>query len=91
MKFSLTGANVLANLAKDKYQAVDILISKNGDWPAYPEVDVMFNALHGEYGEDGQVQSVLEKKHLPYTGSGVKASALAMDKWASRKLLLKPV
>jgi len=85
----LTGANVLKNLPKDKYQAVDILISKNGDWPDYPEVDVMFNALHGEYGEDGQVQAVLEKKHIPYTGSGVTASALAMDKWASRKLFVQ--
>ena len=82
----LTGANVLTNLVEDKYQAIDIFISKSGQWPAFPEVDVIFNALHGEYGEDGQVQSVLEKKSLPYTGSGVAASALAMDKWASRQL-----
>ena len=55
----LTGANVLTNLVEDKYQAIDIFISKSGQWPAFPEVDVIFNALHGEYGEDGQVQSVL--------------------------------
>ena len=82
----LTGANVLKNLPSDKYEAIDILISKDGLWPDYPSVDVIFNALHGEYGEDGQVQAVLEKKYLPYTGSGVVASALAMDKWASQKL-----
>ncbi len=82
----LTGANVLRNFPSDKYEAVDILISKKGQWPEMPAVDVIFNALHGEYGEDGQAQTVLEEKHLPYTGSGVMASALAMDKWASQKL-----
>jgi D-alanine-D-alanine ligase len=82
----LTGANVLRNLSQDKYEAIDILISKNGQWPNYPQIDVVFNALHGEYGEDGQVQKILEEKHLPYTGSGITASALAMDKWASRAL-----
>lgn len=81
----LTGINVLNNLPKDKYQGIDILISKEGEWPSFPPVDVFFNALHGEYGEDGQVQLILEKKSLPYTGSGVAASALAMDKWASRQ------
>jgi len=82
----LTGANVLKNLLSDKYEAIDILISKDGKWPDFPAVDVIFNALHGEYGEDGQVQLILEKKHLPYTGSGVTASALAMDKWGSQRL-----
>ena len=42
--------------------------------------DVVFNALHGRYGEDGTVQGMLEWMHLPYTHSGVLASALAMDK-----------
>lgn len=82
----LTGANVLKNLSSDKYEAIDILISKDGQWPNFSAVDIFFNALHGEYGEDGRVQLVLGKKGLPYTGSGVTASALAMDKWASQKL-----
>lgn len=82
----LTGANVLKNLPPEKYQGIDILISQEGQWPKMPAVDVIFNALHGEYGEDGQVQLILEKNHLPYTGSGVTASALAMNKWASRQL-----
>ena len=85
----LTGINVLSNLPSEKYQGIDILISREGKWPYLPAVDVIFNALHGEYGEDGQVQSVLEKKGLPYTGSGVAASALAMDKWASRQILCR--
>jgi D-alanine-D-alanine ligase len=46
--------------------------------------DVVFVALHGRFGEDGQVQRILEARGLPYTGSGSEASALAMDKWAAR-------
>jgi len=50
------------------------------------EVDVVFIALHGPYGEDGTVQGLLELADLPYTGSGVLASALAMNKPMSRQL-----
>src|SRR5215469_2606182 len=45
-----------------------------------PRPDVVFNALHGRYGEDGRVQGLLDLLGLPYTHSGVLASALAMDK-----------
>lgn len=48
-----------------------------------PRPDVVFNALHGRYGEDGCIQGVLEWMGLPYTHSGVLASALAMDKPAA--------
>ena len=48
--------------------------------------DVVFNALHGRYGEDGAIQGLLEVMGLPYTHSGVLASALAMDKPVSRTL-----
>jgi len=44
----------------------------------------VFIALHGRFGEDGTVQGALETLHLPYTGSGVMASALAMDKWRTK-------
>jgi len=50
---------------------------------------IVFNALHGQYGEDGFVQSILEKLKLPYTHSGVISSSLAMDKVLSRKLFIK--
>ncbi len=50
--------------------------------------DVVFNALHGRYGEDGTVQGVLEFLRIPYTHSGVLASALAMDKHQT-KIMLK--
>lgn len=49
--------------------------------------DVVFIAMHGRYGEDGAVQGMLETLGIPYTGSGVLASALAMDKVATKRLL----
>ena len=49
--------------------------------------DVVFNALHGEWGEDGAVQGVLETLAIPYTHSGVLASALAMDKAKAKAVL----
>jgi D-alanine-D-alanine ligase len=52
--------------------------------------DVCFNALHGPYGEDGTIQGVLEYLGIPYTHSGVTASALAMDKRLS-KIVAKAV
>ncbi len=49
-----------------------------------PKPDAVFNALHGRFGEDGVIQGVLDWLDVPYTHSGVRASALAMDKAASR-------
>ncbi|MGH8718369.1 MAG: D-alanine--D-alanine ligase [Burkholderiales bacterium] len=46
--------------------------------------DNVFIALHGRYGEDGTIQGALELLNLPYTGSGVAASAIAMDKWRTK-------
>jgi D-alanine-D-alanine ligase len=50
--------------------------------------DRAFIALHGRFGEDGTVQGALETLHIPYTGSGVMASALAMDKWRTKLVWL---
>jgi D-alanine-D-alanine ligase len=47
----------------------------------------VFNALHGGEGEDGTVQAILEWMRLPYQGAGVRASAVAMDKWLTKSLL----
>ena len=49
------------------------------------EIDVAFIALHGYFGEDGGVQQLLESKGIPYTGSGVNASYIAIDKLATKK------
>lgn len=48
--------------------------------------DRVFIALHGRYGEDGSIQGALELMDLPYTGSGILASALAMDKWRTKMI-----
>lgn len=53
---------------------------------ASKNIDCAFIALHGSFGEDGAIQKILEDMRLPYTGSGVLASQLAMDKAASHKL-----
>ena len=50
---------------------------------------VVFNALHGQFGEDGYIQSILESYKVPYTHSGVIASAIAMDKEISKKIFRK--
>ena len=49
-------------------------------------IDRVFIALHGAGGEDGRIQALLEFFDLPYTGSGVQASSLAMDKWKSKQI-----
>ncbi len=50
---------------------------------------IIFNALHGQFGEDGYIQSILETTGIPYTHSGVISSALAMDKELSKKIFIK--
>jgi len=84
-----TGEAVLASLKRLGYTAVGIDVSE-----AMPEtvkrekIDLAFIALHGPKGEDGTIQGLLEILNIPYTGSGVLASALGMNKIASRKLFL---
>jgi len=51
--------------------------------------DVVFNALHGRFGEDGYIQAILENEKVKYTHSGVLASSIAMDKEISKKIFLK--
>ena len=84
-----TGKMILASLNPDKYEATGIdvpdLFTLTPDNPNRP--DVVFIALHGKGGEDGTVQGMLEILGLPYTGSGVLASALCMNKDATKRLL----
>ncbi len=51
--------------------------------------DIIFNALHGQFGEDGYIQTILETQKIPYTHSGVIASSIAMDKVISKKIFLQ--
>ncbi|MEK7662011.1 MAG: ATP-grasp domain-containing protein [Patescibacteria group bacterium] len=94
-----SGGNILASLPKDSYSAVDIFIARDGTWniggiPRRMEdiplhIDVAFNALHGDYGEDGKISRALEELKIPYTGSEAVPSSLALNKNISREILKK--
>ena len=84
-----TGAGVLAALRERGYDCVAIDWTPNGSLPtlvAAAEVSVVWNALHGTFGEDGAVQGLLACMGIACTGSGILASALAMDKVASKRI-----
>ena len=81
-----SGQRVLAALDAARYEAIPLEIPRGGPWAPPQDLDVIFVAMHGPFGEDGSVQGMLEFARIPYTGSGVLASALAMDKRRSRQL-----
>lgn len=84
-----TGKGVHRALVERGYDAVAIEWTAEADLTALlraERIDVVWNALHGTYGEDGAVQGLLECLKIPYTGSGVLASALAMDKILSKRV-----
>lgn len=83
-----SGAGVLAALARRGYDAVGI--DPNSDLAsqlAEARAEVVFNALHGGAGEDGTIPGMLEVLGIPYTGCGVLASALTLDKVRTKHLL----
>ena len=96
-----TGEHILSSLRdmSETYEPLDIFISKDGEWHrgglvhkpyrALEHVDVVWNALHGLYGEDDQVQRILESLQIPFTGSSAVASALAMNKDMAKRLYQK--
>ncbi len=81
----LSGNGVLAALREKDVDAhaFDPVANSLFDLPR-EKFDRVFVALHGRFGEDGTVQGVLEALRIPYTGSGVLGSALAMDKWRTK-------
>jgi D-alanine-D-alanine ligase len=85
----LSGKGVLAALHEKGVDAhaFDPAVHSVFDLPK-EKFDRVFIALHGRFGEDGTVQGVLETLKLPYTGSGVMGSALAMDKWRTKLVWL---
>ena len=87
---SLNSGNAIARALEDKgYQVARIDLHAGEDWAAMlrrARIDSAFLALHGRLGEDGCVQGLCELLGVPYTGSGVLASALAMDKVKSKEL-----
>ncbi|MGD2132682.1 MAG: D-alanine--D-alanine ligase [Maricaulaceae bacterium] len=84
-----SGAGCAAALTRKGYEVIEV-DPQDPNWiPALAGLapDAVFNALHGKWGEDGCVQGVLEYLQLPYTHSGVAASALAMDKTKTKIVL----
>ena len=93
----LTGEAVCKALRDRRYDITPIEVDADGVWMGrISEIAVAFLALHGKFGEDGAVQGFLELAGVPYTGSGVLASALAMNKpmakriWAAQELPTPP-
>lgn len=89
-----TGKMVLQHLNSKKYTAQFFTIGRDGRWPMSAEklkkdFDLVFNAMHGEYGEDGTVQEILEKIGIPFTGADSQTSRLSMNKVACYKLFKK--
>lgn len=98
-----SGAQVLSHLRSDKmnqkYSAFDIFIDRDCVWhlngipitmdKLVNKIDLVINALHGDYGEDGKIQQELEQWGIPYTGSGPLASAIGYNKFLSKQEFIK--
>jgi D-alanine--D-alanine ligase len=90
-----TGKSVVENL-RNRHQVLDVVIDMHGDWyhngilvsPAQvlSNVDVVFNAMHGEYGEDGKVQQILEQINVPFTGPKALSAMQTIRKDHARKV-----
>ncbi len=82
-----TGGAIASALEERGYTVIPMDVSREIALQLVKEnIDVAFIALHGRWGEDGTIQGLLEILHIPYTGSGVEASAMAMDKVVSKRL-----
>ena len=90
VKISLDIRNRLKRVNKNNY-SVKIAEAnfKLLDQIKYFKPYIIFNALHGQFGEDGYIQTILETSGIPYTHSGVIPSAIAMDKELSKKIFIK--
>ncbi|NIA19651.1 MAG: D-alanine--D-alanine ligase [Xanthomonadaceae bacterium] len=83
-----TGAAILDSLKRQHFQVVGIDVGRDICRQLQAEnIEVAFLALHGRYGEDGTIQGVLEFLQIPYTGPGVLASSVAMNKLATKRFL----
>ena len=85
-----TGMQVAKELKKNGYETKICEPDKNLEKNINKfKPKVIFNALHGQFGEDGYIQTILEQYKIPYTHSGVIASSIAMDKEVSKKIFIK--
>jgi len=84
-KVSLASGAGVANALRSLGAEVLEVTVDGADFAIPERVDIAFNAIHGTFGEDGQVQRILESRGIPYTGEGVTGSELAIDKIAAKK------
>lgn len=91
----VSARGVMEALDPTRFTAVPCRIGPGGEWLDFPitpqpdsnpGIDVVFPVLHGTFGEDGTIQGLLELADLPYVGPGVLASALCMDKIATKRM-----
>ena len=83
-----SGKSIMENIDKNKYEVVPIVIDKKEDIiNKVKGIDFALLALHGKFGEDGTVQSVLQTLDIPYSGCGPLSSALCMDKDLTKRIL----
>lgn len=90
-----TGESVLKHLDREKYIPNDVVLTRDGVWyingvrSTFADIaqhsDVIFNALHGEFGEDGKAQQLFKSFGVPFTGSDALASALGMHKGMAKE------
>lgn len=91
--------DTIENRLSERYEAVPVFIDKGGQWningsrvsPSnwHHYFDVVWNALHGHYGEDGKLQTILDTHGIPYTGSRALSSSIGMNKLLTKQILLK--
>ena len=92
-EISMQSGNEVSKVLRKKYEVFDLVVNNNIKtlvgkiYQCKP--DAIFNALHGKFGEDGQIQSILNTIGIPYSHSGVMSSALAMNKFFSKIIFQK--
>ena len=87
-EISLISGGAVAEALRDGGHNVTELDLKSRELPEFPtDTDVVFPVLHGEFGEDGQVQSLLDERAIPYVGTGNAASQITINKYATSNLL----
>lgn len=84
-----SGNEVFDNLDRNKYEVVKVIIDNKEDvfTKITDDIDFVFLALHGKFGEDGCIQAILEGKNIPYSGCGPLSSGMCMDKNITKKIL----
>lgn len=83
-----TGDNMYQSISRKAHEVEKIILDTKDDvFTKCRDIDFALIALHGKYGEDGQIQSILDAMGIPYSGSDVKSSALCMDKDLAKTVL----